>query len=523
MIYVIGSGPAGVSAALALLKKGRRVTLLDAGFELEPERAAVVEKLRTTPKHRWNPKEVGALRENMTAGIGGVDLKRVYGSDYPYRGMDRYQPVRQQRAKMVRSLAKGGLSTVWGGSILPYRAQDIRDWPIAIRDLEPHYRAVLSFMVHSGRKDALDAVLPLYDERYQELEPCRQSAALMKDLERYRKPLDSEKLIFGQSRLAVGQNPEKAGCECFYCGLCLYGCPYGSIYSSAATIEALAGCERFDYLQGVMVERIEEKSGQIVIHAKNMADSADLAFRAERVFLAAGLLSSTRILLESLNAWNVPLTIRHSEHFQLPLLRYRTTRGVLREPLHTLSQVYLELLEGSVSDRTVHMQVYGYNDLYQEVMKRLFGKLPDAFPGIYEALMGRLLIIKGYLPSDISSRIVVRLEPGAGGRLVLEGRPNAAARRAVCRIGLKLWKNRRCLKALPLLPMVRIGLPGTGNHSGGSFPMSKRPARFETDTLGKPPGFDNLHVVDSTIFPSIPATTITFTIMANAHRIASAF
>jgi choline dehydrogenase-like flavoprotein len=29
-------------------------------------------------------------------------------------------------------------------------------------------------------------------------------------------------------------------------------------------------------------------------------------------------------------------------------------------------------------------------------------------------------------------------------------------------------------------------------------------------------------VVDSTVFPSIPATTITLSVMANAHRIASA-
>ena len=37
--------------------------------------------------------------------------------------------------------------------------------------------------------------------------------------------------------------------------------------------------------------------------------------------------------------------------------------------------------------------------------------------------------------------------------------------------------------------------------------------------LGRPAGFKRVYVVDSTVFPSIPATTITFTVMANAHRI----
>ena len=35
MYYIIGSGPSGVSCAYALLRQGRKVTMLDAGLELE--------------------------------------------------------------------------------------------------------------------------------------------------------------------------------------------------------------------------------------------------------------------------------------------------------------------------------------------------------------------------------------------------------------------------------------------------------------------------------------------------------
>jgi choline dehydrogenase-like flavoprotein len=65
--------------------------------------------------------------------------------------------------------------------------------------------------------------------------------------------------------------------------------------------------------------------------------------------------------------------------------------------------------------------------------------------------------------------------------------------------------------------------PGGGSHTGGSFPMRKQPSsRFETDLLGRPAGYSRVHLVDSSIFPSIPATTIALLIMANADRIASA-
>jgi choline dehydrogenase-like flavoprotein len=69
--------------------------------------------------------------------------------------------------------------------------------------------------------------------------------------------------------------------------------------------------------------------------------------------------------------------------------------------------------------------------------------------------------------------------------------------------------------------MLRLGDAGQGYHVGGAFPMRARPGPFQSDVLGRPFGFERVHLVDSTTFPSIPASTVTFTVLANAHRIAS--
>jgi choline dehydrogenase-like flavoprotein len=68
---------------------------------------------------------------------------------------------------------------------------------------------------------------------------------------------------------------------------------------------------------------------------------------------------------------------------------------------------------------------------------------------------------------------------------------------------------------------MQFAEPGRSYHSGGTFPMRTRPGKFETDVLGQPTGLERVHLVDASVFPSIPATTITLTVMANAHRIAS--
>jgi len=69
--------------------------------------------------------------------------------------------------------------------------------------------------------------------------------------------------------------------------------------------------------------------------------------------------------------------------------------------------------------------------------------------------------------------------------------------------------------------MIQMGKPGRGFHSGGSFPMSRQPKTGETDILGRPRGLQRVHAIDSTVLPSIPATAITYTVMANAYRIGS--
>ena len=46
---------------------------------------------------------------------------------------------------------------------------------------------------------------------------------------------------------------------------------------------------------------------------------------------------------------------------------------------------------------------------------------------------------------------------------------------------------------------------------------------FHTDIFGRPYKFNNVHIVDSSIFPSIPAGPITLTVMANSLKIADNF
>jgi choline dehydrogenase-like flavoprotein len=70
--------------------------------------------------------------------------------------------------------------------------------------------------------------------------------------------------------------------------------------------------------------------------------------------------------------------------------------------------------------------------------------------------------------------------------------------------------------------MIKFSNPGSDRHCGSSFPMRRTPSQpLYSDALGRPFGWSRIFIVDSSVLPSIPGTTLAFATMANADRIAT--
>jgi paromamine 6'-oxidase/6'''-hydroxyneomycin C oxidase/2'-deamino-2'-hydroxyparomamine 6'-oxidase len=63
---------------------------------------------------------------------------------------------------------------------------------------------------------------------------------------------------------------------------------------------------------------------------------------------------------------------------------------------------------------------------------------------------------------------------------------------------------------------------GASVHYAGTLPMSSASATsgHSTDANGRSHRYENLFIADGATFPFLPAKNITFTLMANAVRIA---
>ena len=369
-------------------------------------------------------------------------------------------------------------------------------------------------MPQAGADDDLSRLFPGVAPTSPPLEPSAQGRALLQDLATHRDALQRAGVTFGAPRLAVLSEPRGERSSCSYCGMCLHGCPYDVIYSSRWTVAELVRGGGVHYRPGVIVDRIEESGDQVLIHGSE--EGRPLVLEGERAFLGAGPLGTAAIMLRSLPDPNLRLSLKCSEYFLLPFLRLRGVAGVSEEEMHTLAQCYLELDDPEVDRHSVHMQLYGYNDLYERGFESVFGGATPLLRLPLEQAAQRMLVIQGYLHSDVSSRVEARQ---VGDTIRFVGVRNPLAREIAAKASRKLLGLARYLQGAPLLPMLSVGQPGAGSHLGGSFPMSRSPRGLQSDLLGRPVGFERLHLVDASVLPSIASTTITFTTMANAHRI----
>jgi len=518
---VVGTGPTGIAAALALLEAGKEVCIIDPGITLDPDIPPRIEGLRAKDVDDWRPEDLQFLSQHLSLSPGGFETKLSYGSDYCYRWSD---PVTdfdsRQRPTIKASFSPGGLSRVWGAGVLPFSETDLAGWPIGFDELRPHYGPVLHLIPYATDDDDFDGTHPLHSESIPALQLSRASQQFLSDVTRHREVLQARGVTIARSRLAV-----RSG-DCRYCGLCLYGCPFGLIWSSDMALGELSTRfgSRFLYERGWIADQVQEKEECVNAICLAPDGISSRVIVARRVFIAAGVLQTTKIILKSLDLYDYPVRLKDSQYFVFPFLRWHRVPGVANERLSTLAQLFLKIRESKIVPRSALISIYSFNDNILRLLEsrlRLLG--PLAAPSA-RYLAGRLLIFAGYLHSDLSSSLELRLTRTQAGRstITLRSRIEPGARETAFRVVRALTGVGRWLGGRPLSFLLQVNEPGTAYHYGGSFPMTREPrSAFESDWLGRPRGLRRVFIVDTSNFPTIPASTVTINAMANAHRIAT--
>ncbi len=513
---VIGSGPSGIACAKALLERGAAVTIVDIGVELERDIHHKVQALATQDPSKWTEGQIDSLKAPLEFTLSSeAPLKTVFRSSYPYQQPD---PVRFQQTdtRCVVSQAKGGLSTVWGGHVMRYAAAHIRHWPVSNEDLDAGYAAAARMIKPTRPKDddAIDDYFPTPYGYTHDHNLTAQGELLLQKAVKYKAQLKKQGVVIGKSRLALS-----GGCK--EVGLCLSGCPFFSIFQADRWLEETLQVEgALRYLGGREVVKIQGNTLTGILRASG----EPFELTAQKFFLAAGPLGSARIVFQSLGLQELELPLAYHPYALTPLLFFKNFVGAPQERRHTLAQLFMEVWFPSVSQSPVHNQISTYNPHIKDAVNALLKsyRLQAVAPWVFKFLLGRLGAVQSYLHSNEGGKITMIFRKTPGGTVLILKSPNSTQVHqkfgALFRSTLGAFMR---VGILPLFFMSKIGKPGTGNHIGSCFPMAHQPGELQTDAMGQLPTLPTMHIVDASVLPDLPAQTITFTIMANAHRIGS--
>ncbi|MCE7530636.1 GMC oxidoreductase [Polynucleobacter sp. IMCC 29146] len=516
-VCIIGSGLAAMSAALSLVERGVRPTILDVGLSLSDDISKLASEMGGVEPELWSESHKTLMFGNRSLDKEGIPLKLAFGSSYFY-GVDSIDaPIQSLGGEFPPfSYAQGGLSVGWGASALPADPRDLSDWPSETKNLREHYQFLLRNIAYSAVDDRLSSNFPVYSSVIDPIKIQPGNLALLNDMEKAN-IFVKDQITFGQARSLVQATDSKNGLGCKYCGNCMSGCVYGAIFKSDKILKDLIAHDKIDYFCNHHVLKLAEDERGVTVYFKNKNNFGKLTF--SKVFLAAGAVNSTRIILKSKNIYNSRTLLKAVPGFVMPMIRIGKANNTWPKA-NTLSGIFLEYKP--ILDFWAHCQISIPNELVLKKIDLQFSS--NWHPSAIKSLLSRHLVVATVtLHSNFGNGYALSLVRDGvteNDTLVSSREPPGEAKNAIREAMKKLSGITRKFGCYPLSSFALDSTISNGYHIGGSMPMKSRPVNStDTDILGRPLGFQRVHVIDSSIFPTIPATTIGLLAMANSARI----
>lgn len=528
MVTVVGSGASGVHFALTVLRRGGTVRMLDVGRQAHapvlPDRGlnGLKSDLDDPASYFLGPRYQGALLPGVNDEYYGIPPSKDYVFQHP-AGFSHdgtgFSPL--------FSFARGGLAEAWTGGCYPLNEAEAGDFPFDYGELSPHYAEVARRIGISGERDDLARFMPVHDHLLPPLRLDRHSEALMRSYSHVRDRLNAGGTYFGRTRVATLTTSLGARRACDYLGRCLWGCPRGSLYAPSQTLAECQAYPGFEYVSGIEVSHLRVGTGGHVeaVVGRDLEAGLEREFQVDRVALAAGALLSTRIFLmtmcrESGQRLRLP-GLMDNRQVLLPFVNV----DMLGQQFSPDSYQYHLLgigLETTEPRDYVHAQI---TTLKTAMVHPLIQRLPlnlAASTVLFRTVHAALGLVNVNFRDTRREDNYVELSDDAKPRLCLRYTASADEPARISEATGRIKRALRSLRCFVPPGMAHIRPMGASVHYAGTVPMTRDARALTTTGHCQSRDLTNLYMVDGATFPFLPAKNITFTLMANAVRVAEA-
>jgi choline dehydrogenase-like flavoprotein len=513
-IIIIGAGAAGVMAASRIRR--HRTVILDVGYK-PPPTTGMMGNIYVLKEHDPHQDEylIGKNYEslhNIEREHRNPKLKAPYTS-YVVKNAEKLLPVISQGFSPVVSFARGGLANAWGANVHRFTDDDLQGFQLRYSDLKPYYDELTEFMGISGAKDDLYRYLGESNSLQPPLRLSQGAEKILKVYTRHRDTFHKNGIVLGRPRLAVLTQAHRGRDSFRYHSDEFWRTDDPAIYTPRTTLDELLVQGHLEYHGGMLVRFFRENNESVSVVAEHLQTHQHREYRARSLILAAGTLSTAKLVLQSFG----------DTSSRLPLLDNAVSYVPLLDPLaigkpfdtHVFGLAQLNLVCEDVQDGT--KVIGGLYEYTSGLRSDLFFDFPLSFTAnlaCCKYVLPALRLLQFLYPSMSSAGNYVQLSPDNRLKLIWQ---DPIERGRVERRLIKIFRRYGYLSHMSL---CQFPIAGSSIHYAGTFPVASDDRPYTVDRNGRLRGTRCIFIADASTFPSLPCKNLTFTLMANAMRVA---
>jgi choline dehydrogenase-like flavoprotein len=524
-VLIVGSGPGSVMAAQTLVESGAEVVMLDVGNTdnlysslISGSESFVDLRKNDHHQHRYflgdNFESVPRLE--ITTGAQLTPARRHIIKD-----IEKFSPVLSDNFNPMESLALGGLGAGWGLGVYVYSAVELKKSGLPVDEMKSAYGIIAGRIgVSCGNDDVTPYLTGGLDNVQQPLSPDNSVEMMLQKYKSKKHWFKEKGISFGLPSMAILTEDKNGRKATKYSDTDFYTDAGMSAWRPAFTVRMLNAKENFKYLKGKYVLKFSESGNKISVDTLDIKNGKREIFEADKLLLGAGALGTARIVMRSLPVDSLPLLC--NPYTYMPAVNISMLGKTLNKRKTSMAQAMMIYDPDGTESDMVSVALYTYRSL---LLMRLIQQSPLNIADnrvLFRWLQPAFVIAGIHHPDEYSEgrslRLTEKKESLTGDALIVEFNISQQAKDKIQRREKLISK---ALRKTGVFPLKRID-PGYGSsiHYGGTLPFDNTEVLGTTRTDGRVAGTGNVYTVDGSSFKYLPAKGITFSIMANAHRIA---
>lgn len=454
-LVVLGSGLNGTFISERLIKADKKVVMIDFGLDNNSELLNSYD-FNDSPNLNFSPKY------------------KIKEKAFSYAGFNKLMQIKTKNFFSIGSLAKGGLSNIWGGGLEMIEREDFSNFPYSIEEIMPFFEKVIKRITGQDLNKIIDPeetkVKEILDKnRYRELK------------DKVDPDNDFRELI---PLIAINFSKNLSNLKNFN--------KNNEIFNAKDSLNDLIKLDNFEYLESNFIEKIIKKENSYEIHTNDLKNIEKRIYKARYIFSCLGPLSTTKIVAEMEN-FSGKLKLLNTPSFKF----FGITRNSDSENRIFFGLPFLNFLIKNENNNFSG----GIFKLNSQILNLFL--IPKFFPKFFKNILDKYIfkfffVGNFYCSSNFSDNTISIKNKN----FFIEGKKFKRNKKPIPKV-LSLLKNSLRSKGFYVIKF-KSSIPGSDVHYGGTIPISQEPKCMQCDLNGRLKNHKNFYITDSSSLNFLP-------------------